>query len=250
MTDWRRWQQSWDDQQEAYLPDREERFAAMLDAVAATVGPEPRVLDLACGPATITSRVLDRFPGATVTGVDVDPVLLAIARGVHRGSSRAAFAVADLRTPDWAAALPGTEYDAVLTATALHWLPDDALTRLYADLAGLVVPGGIFCDADHMPLAGAPRLAAAVNAATEALQAAARTASGALDWDAWWAAVADEPDLAPLLEQRLELFAGGSHPAEFTPPATWHVRQLRSAGFAEAAVIWRNRADAVVAAIR
>ena len=44
------WQESWDRQQEAYLPDREQRFAAMLDVVdAATDGAAPRLLDLAGG---------------------------------------------------------------------------------------------------------------------------------------------------------------------------------------------------------
>jgi hypothetical protein len=44
------WQESWDRQQTAFMPDREERFAAMLEAVAATSDDSaPRVLDLAAG---------------------------------------------------------------------------------------------------------------------------------------------------------------------------------------------------------
>ncbi|WP_142215020.1 hypothetical protein [Streptomyces sp. SLBN-118] len=35
--DWRAWQQSWDRQQEWYMPDREERFRVMLDMVEALV---------------------------------------------------------------------------------------------------------------------------------------------------------------------------------------------------------------------
>ena len=75
------WQESWDRQQEAYLPDREERFAALLDTVAATAdGPAPAVLDLAGGTGSISLRVLRRFPYATTTLLDVDPVLMTIAR--------------------------------------------------------------------------------------------------------------------------------------------------------------------------
>jgi SAM-dependent methyltransferase len=141
-------------------------------------------------------------------------------------------------------------FDAVLTATALHWLAEPDLTRLYADLARLVRAGGIYCNADHMPLVGAPRLSAAVNAATVRLQEQARAASGALDWDSWWAAAAAEPALAELMIERGGLFEGTGHPVEFTPPATWHVTRLRHGGFAEAAVIWRDRADGVIAAVR
>ncbi|TXS18022.1 SAM-dependent methyltransferase, partial [Streptomyces sp. wa22] len=39
-TDWQSWQESWDRQQEWYMPDREERFRVMLDMVEAVVGPE------------------------------------------------------------------------------------------------------------------------------------------------------------------------------------------------------------------
>ncbi|HEV7625916.1 MAG TPA: class I SAM-dependent methyltransferase, partial [Streptomyces sp.] len=77
---WQAWQDSWDRQQECYLPDREERFRVMLDMVEALVGPEARVLDLACGTGSISDRLLRRFPAARSTGVDLDPALLTIAR--------------------------------------------------------------------------------------------------------------------------------------------------------------------------
>src|SRR3712207_2662326 len=74
------WQESWDRQQEAYLPDREHRIGAMLDAVdAATDDAAPRLLDLAGGTGTITLRALTRFPGTEATVLDQDPVLLALA---------------------------------------------------------------------------------------------------------------------------------------------------------------------------
>jgi hypothetical protein len=53
---WESWQQRWDLQQQAYLPDREERFAAMLDAVEAACGPRP----LGC---STSPAAPDRSPG-------------------------------------------------------------------------------------------------------------------------------------------------------------------------------------------
>lgn len=41
---WQTWQDSWDRQQEWYMPDREERFRVMLDMVEALVGPTPGFL--------------------------------------------------------------------------------------------------------------------------------------------------------------------------------------------------------------
>ncbi|MFE2345022.1 class I SAM-dependent methyltransferase, partial [Streptomyces sp. NPDC059431] len=119
-SDWQAWQDSWDRQQEWYMPDREERFRVMLDMVEALVGTAPRVLDLACGTGSITDRLLKRFPESTSTGVDLDPALLTIARGHFADDPRVSFVTADLKDPDWRAALPHDSYDAVLTATALH----------------------------------------------------------------------------------------------------------------------------------
>lgn len=149
-TDWQAWQESWDRQQEWYMPDREERFRVMLDMVEALTGPEPRVLDLACGTGSITDRLLRRFPKATATGVDLDPALLAIARGYFAGDERVTFVTADLKDPRWTDRLPHDSYDAVLTATALHWLHSEPLTTLYGQIGGLVTDGGVFMNADHM----------------------------------------------------------------------------------------------------
>src|SRR3954452_2080769 len=149
-TDWQAWQESWDRQQECYIPDREERFRVMLDMVEALAGTAPRVLDLACGTGSITARLLRRFPDATSTGIDLDPALLAIARGTFEGDDRVTFVEADLKDPDWPARLPYGTYDAVLTATALHWLHSAPLAALYGRIAGLVRRGGVFMNADHM----------------------------------------------------------------------------------------------------
>jgi trans-aconitate methyltransferase len=129
--DWDEWQKRWDAQQESYLPDREERYAAMLDAVAVAAGDAPRVVDLAGGTGSITRRVLARFPRASSVVVDLDPALLAIAAGTFDGDARVRVCAADLSDPAWTGTLgePPASFDAVLTATALHWLPSVVPTR-------------------------------------------------------------------------------------------------------------------------
>src|SRR5262245_58335116 len=138
------WQRSWDRQQEGYMPDREARLGALVDIVEAVAGPSPAVLDLACGTASISRRVLARLPHARLVAVDIDPALLAIARTSVGKDERVRVVRADLSDPGWAAAVPVPDggFDAVVTATALHWFSQPDLRRLYADLRGLVRPGG------------------------------------------------------------------------------------------------------------
>ncbi|MFJ6063560.1 class I SAM-dependent methyltransferase [Streptomyces tendae] len=245
--DWHAWQQSWDRQQEWYMPDREERFRIMLDMVEALVGPAPRVLDLACGTGTITARLLDRFPEATSTGVDLDPALLAIAEGTFAGDERVSFVTADLKDPDWPSKLPYDAYDAVLTATALHWLHAEPLADLYGRVAELVRDGGVFMNADHMIDDTTPRINAAERAQRHARMDAAK-GEGALDWSEWWQLAAKDPVLAGPTARRFEIY--GEHADGEMPSAAWHARVLREKGFGEARPVWCSPSDTLLLAVK
>jgi SAM-dependent methyltransferase len=243
------WQASWDAQQTGFLFDREQRFAALLDLVEVAAGPAPTVIDLACGTASITRRLLARLPDARAVAVDVDPVLLAIARGSLRGDERVRIVRADLRDPAWVESLTGLEADAVVTSTALHWLPEDDLARVYRDLHDLVRPGGLVANADTMPADGLPQLGGGLTALAERREEAA-LARGVESWHAWWERAAADPVLEGPMAERATLFGGADHPPSFVPPAGWHVAALDAAGFTEAGVAWRSGTDAIVAAVR
>jgi SAM-dependent methyltransferase len=246
-TDWQAWQQSWDRQQEYYMPDREERFRIMLDMVEALVGSAPRVLDLACGTGSITARLLARFPEAVSTGVDLDPALLTLARGTFEGDQRVTFVTADLKDPDWPTKLPYASYDAVLTATALHWLHDGPLAALYGQVAGLVREGGVFLNADHMAHPGTPRIDAAERALRHARMETAK-AAGAVDWAEWWQLAAKDPALAEPTARRFEIF--GEHADGDMPSAEWHARVLREKGFDEVRPVWCSPTDTLLLALK
>ncbi|MES4888844.1 class I SAM-dependent methyltransferase [Streptomyces sp. NPDC096012] len=246
-TDWAAWQESWDRQQEWYMPDREDRFRIMLDMVEALVGTAPRVLDLACGTGSISARLLARFPQATSTGVDLDPALLAIARGTFEGDDRVSFVTADLKDPGWPAKLPYDSYDAVLTATALHWLHSEPLTALYGQVAELVRAGGVFMNADHMIDETTPRINEAERAQRRARMDQARR-NGALDWAEWWQVAAEDPVLAGPTARRFEIY--GEHADGDTPSPAWHARTLREQGFGEARPVWCSPSDTLLLALK
>lgn len=250
--DWQAWQDSWDRQQECYLPDREERFRVMLDMVEALVGPGPRVLDLACGTGSISDRLLRRFPAARSTGVDLDPALLTIARGHFADEGRVEFVTADLCDPGWADRLPHRSYDAVLTATALHWLRLPQLSALYGQLAGVLREGGVFMNADHMPDGSTPRINEAAHTFAEA-RWERDGAGGSKPWTDWWNGLAGDPALADVVAERYRIFgnpADGDHADGEVQSAGWHAETLRAAGFAEARQVWCSPEDGMVLGLR
>ncbi len=230
------------------MPDRERQISVLLDVVEAMAGTAPTVVDLACGPGTITCRLFDRLPRARAIALDVDPVLLTIASATFADDDRAQVVRADLRDAGWGDALPESRVDAVVTATALHWLPEDAVRRLYRDLAGLVRRGGVVAHSERMPLTDLPRLGPAL-AEIEQQSRAGRDDRRAR-WDAWWERASREPALQPAVAQRRAVFETTYPTEEFSPPADWHLTALRDAGFAEAGLVWRTGPAAVIAAVR
>ncbi|MFD6065900.1 MULTISPECIES: class I SAM-dependent methyltransferase [Amycolatopsis] len=227
------WNDGWERLMAKYQPGRERAIARMIDLIAArSEGAAPRVLDVGGGTGTLCSRLLERLPGAELTLVDLDPVMLTIA-GASLPSS-VEVVRADLRDPAWVTRLPYDGYDAVLAVMALHYLSPGRLTELYAELAGLVRPGGFVINVDDMP---------------DAAAVATTSDDGEDPWSAWWAGVAADPVLGPAVVERARLF-GDAPSAEWHPPAEWHLRALGTGLGEEPVVAWRDGIQAAVVAFR
>jgi SAM-dependent methyltransferase len=249
--DWQGWLRRWDAQQMGYLPEREARFTAMLDVLEALLPQDFVALDLACGPGAISQRLLARFPYASTIAVDVDPVLLTLGqRTLGDYSGRLRWVDADLRDPSWVRALRVTQVDAVLSTTALHWLPAAHLVRLYADLGQLVRPGGVFLNGDHMRFG--PQLPTFRSLARTRYEQTLRESFAQAqvdDWKQWWSALAAEPGMQELFAERERRLPEATHD-ETAPIFDLHEGALRDAGFREVGVIWQRLDDRVLLAVR
>ncbi|WP_432944729.1 class I SAM-dependent methyltransferase [Kribbella sp. CA-253562] len=235
---------SWEVQQAGHAPDRELRFRLILNYVEALAGPPRRVLDLCCGPGSLTRRVLERFPEAEVVAVDVDPVLLDLARDAFADDDRVSVLARQLAAPDWYEGLPGT-FDAVVTATAMHWFPAEALAWVYAGVARVLRSGGVFANADHVPIAEPVLRAAADRLHAEHLRT---TFADAEDCDGWYERAYSDPRYAGLRAEREKVFAHWT--GDLLEREGWHVDLLRRTGFVRAGAVWRRGNDALVVAIR
>lgn len=247
----------WDRQQEGYIKQREERFGVMFDVLACAFGDGFTVIDAACGPGSLSRRLLDRFPAARVIAMDADVMLLEMARLLLAGhADRVRLVEADLSQPNWAAraldaaaALGGSRPAALVSTTALHWLLPGDLAEFYGAAGELLAPGGIVLNGDHMRFdARWPTLASVANVVRGRIERAA-VAAGEDDWDAWWQRAETLPRLAPLKTQR-DAFYATRPPKRPTSgvdcSVDFHVAALRHAGFAEVGTAWQQLDNYVV----
>ena len=239
----RRWIERWDSQQEGYLPDREDRFTALIDAVEEAAGrPDPLVLDLGSGPGSLAVRLLRRIPAATVVAIDADPLTLGLGRAAWRELSGLCFVDADLRVPGWSASLGlSRQPDAAVSTTALHWLTQSALTAVYAELAGVLRPGGLVLNGDHMSADDSePTLGRLERVLIEREEQRRRPGGLAETWTDWWAAAAADPALAGLVAERAARRVDTEHHDSPAGRLSVQAGALRSAGFAEVGTLWQR----------
>jgi SAM-dependent methyltransferase len=249
----RGWIERWDRQQEEALPDREDRFTALIDAVEEETGrPDPLVLDLGCGPGSLATRLLDRLPRATVIGIDADPVSLTLGRAAYQDLAGLRFTDLDLRVPGWSARLGlDRPADAAVSTTALHWLPEPQLRAVYAELATVLRPGAPLLNGDHFTVDAKefPTLARLDRAIRQREDRRRFPGGHPESWHGWWEAAAADPLLAGHVTERERRQVEAGHHGKGSPQLAAHVDALRAAGFAEIGTLWQRGDNRLLCAV-
>jgi cyclopropane fatty-acyl-phospholipid synthase-like methyltransferase len=245
--DWQYWVDCWDRMQERYLVKRTERFETIVRLVRETQRSVAGVLDLGCGTGSLMLPVLEAFPEAEVVGIDFDPIILWLAEArLARFGDRSHLLLADLRDASWTREVP-SPLDAVVSATALHWVAPNQLADLYRRIAPLMRPGAIFLNADHVG-SDCPEIQRAWESSRE--EARARQASErSEDWDTFWSEYARALGL-DVREIHQRAIAGCDGAIEEGLPLAWHLDRLRESGFASVDCFWRTDCDAIYGGIR
>lgn len=120
---------SWSPNQ--YSTFEKERTRPVRDLVSAVeTSPVQRAVDIGCGPGNSTEVLAERFPDATIRGLDSSPEMIEAARARLPALG---FDVADVSRAEL-----GHDVDVILANAVLQWVPDHAalLPRLASCLSG------------------------------------------------------------------------------------------------------------------
>jgi tRNA (cmo5U34)-methyltransferase len=132
------------------VPRRDEQLAFVLDLFPWPADAPLQVLDLGAGFGALTREILTRFPHSRVTCVDGSGEMMKLARErLAPYGERVSLRLGDFAYRSWHNQLPGG-YDAAVSALAIHHVTNERKRELYAEVFGLLKPGGVFINDDSI----------------------------------------------------------------------------------------------------
>ena len=135
------------------VPIAIEQVSMMLQLVRAARGEHvTRLLDLGGGDGLLAAALLDEYPKSRAWMLEAQAGGLAGARQqLDERLGRVAFVPADAARPGWEqATCGGIPFDVIVSAFSMQNLPAPRKRALYAELFGLLQPGGLFISIEHV----------------------------------------------------------------------------------------------------
>lgn len=125
------------------IPHRVEGEATLLEFLPQ---PTKRVLDLGSGGGRLLGLVRAARPDAEFVAVDFSAAMLETLGSSFARDPKVCVVAHDLSQP-----LPDLgKFDAVVSSFAIHHLHHDRKRALYAEIYSALVPGGVFCNLEHV----------------------------------------------------------------------------------------------------
>jgi tRNA (cmo5U34)-methyltransferase len=206
----------YDAQRKWIIPLFEDFYDAAIRA-AEWKGERPSILDIGAGTGLLAARILQRYPEASLTLIDISESMLAVARERFAGNEHLTCLVRDYSREEF-----GGPYDLICSALSIHHLGDDSKRSLYARIHEALNTGGVFVNAEQVE-GETPEQHARYLAYWDTF-----LRKGPLPEEEWQRAVRRRDTLDRMAKLSIQL--------------TW----LREAGFSDIDVVFKNRSFAVM----
>jgi tRNA (cmo5U34)-methyltransferase len=138
-----RFAQDYDRQREHIIPELQQFYGTAVWA-AESGEREPEILDIGAGTGLFSAYMLEKFPDAHLTLIDIAENMLEMARQRFAGREHTRYIVSDYSTADL-----GGPYDIVCSALSIHHLETEDKRRLFHRIFAALRPGGLFVNADQ-----------------------------------------------------------------------------------------------------
>jgi ubiquinone/menaquinone biosynthesis C-methylase UbiE len=138
------------DERRRAIPLGDEQVAILLRLARRFVPQPGRVVDLGCGDGFLARAVLSEFPAAHALLIDhSEPMLRRAHEAMRPFSGRTEIRPGELSDP-LPPQLGAGPFDLILSGYAIHHLPSARKRSLYGEVFGLLTPGGLFVNVEHV----------------------------------------------------------------------------------------------------
>jgi tRNA (cmo5U34)-methyltransferase len=135
--------QDYDAQREYIIPEMRQYYGAAVWAME-TSAPEPAILDVGAGTGLLSAFLLEKFPEARLTLMDISENMLDMARKRFATRPGTEYIICDYSRSDL-----GGPYDIICSALSIHHLSPEDKRLLFTRIFTALKPGGMFVNADQ-----------------------------------------------------------------------------------------------------
>ena len=136
--------QKYDEQRKKLIPCFDD-FYGIATALANSNKKSPAILDLGAGTGLLSSMLLNKFPDASLTLIDISEKMLDIAKLRLQSYSNVNYIV-----DDYTNYIAQEQYDIIVSALSIHHLSDAQKYELYKNSYSNLTDAGIFINADQV----------------------------------------------------------------------------------------------------
>lgn len=136
--------ESYDDQRRYFIPCFDDYYKTSTSFLARCRMDIRSILDLGAGTGLLSKYLLDNYPEARFSLVDVSDKMLEIAKQRFTSMKNFEFIVSD-----YSKELPSATYDLIASALSIHHLNADEKTRLYSSIYNRLNESGLFLNLDQ-----------------------------------------------------------------------------------------------------
>jgi tRNA (cmo5U34)-methyltransferase len=134
----------YDAQRKWIIPEMDDYYSAAVWA-AECKNPAPSILDIGAGTGLLSALMIQKFPDAVLTLVDLSGSMLSIAKERFTDRKDVRYITGDYSNVDFTG-----RYDLICSALSIHHLEHEEKRRLYKKIFDALNSGGMFVNADQV----------------------------------------------------------------------------------------------------
>ena len=135
----------YDAQRRQIIPEFDAFYTSAVWAAEWTRGSAPRILDIGAGTGYLSELLLTRYPGGSLSLIDISEAMLAVAKKRFHNRENVRFIVEDYRNVSFSGS-----YDIICSALSIHHLEPKEKRVLYGRIFAALDQGGVFVNAEQV----------------------------------------------------------------------------------------------------